>query len=240
VGEDGLFADYTVRNSKVDLVAPGTNVFSTVRVRATENNVMASITFSSRDGDEVTVPGMVMHDSREAPYSIAGPLVECYLPTCPGSPGGHVCLIERGHALYSTTATWCQDSGGIAAIIYHGEKNGHFNANMNPTSPVTIPVIATTRSDGKLLLQRSAPGSAVVIYAQVGYSVMSGTSMSCPVASGALAALWQACPRCDTSTLEQCVFVTADDLGEPGHDEIYGYGKVQAGGALACLQRACC
>ena len=149
-------------------------------------------------------------------------------------------MIERGHALYSTLAKWCQDSGGIAAIIYHGEKNGHFNGNLSPTSSIAIPVIAATRSDGKLMLQRSAPGPTVVIQVQVGYSVMSGTSMSCPVASGALAALWQACPRCDSVTLEQCLFVTAVDLGEPGHDERYGYGKVQTSSAFDCLKRTCC
>jgi serine protease len=201
---------------------------------------MASITFTSADGEEKTVAGMTTHGSRVFPYSIAGPLIECYLPSCPGSPGGHVCLIERGHALYSTTAMWCQNSGGIAAVIYHGEKNGHFNGKLNPTSPVTIPIVATTRSDGKLLLQRSAPGSTVVIRAQVGYSVMSGTSMSCPVASGALAALWQACPMCDTTALEECAFVTAVDLGEPGHDDLYGYGKVQTSSAFTCLRRTCC
>lgn len=242
MGEDGIYADYSVRNSKVDLVAPGTNVFSTVRVDSAEDNVMASITIRSIDGEEVTVPGMLTCHSQVAPpsSSLAGPLVECHLPSCPGSPGGHVCLFERGHALYSTVAKWCQDSGGAAAVIYHGEKNGHFNGNLSPTSPVTIPVIATTRSDGKLLLQRSALGSAVTIQAQVGYSVMSGTSMSCPVASGAMAALWQACPRCDAGALERCAFVTAIDLGTPGHDELYGYGKVQTSGALSCLQRTCC
>jgi subtilisin family serine protease len=148
--------------------------------------------------------------------------------------------VERGLNVYSVLAKGCQDSGGIAVLIYHGEKNGFFSGDLTSDSPVTIPVIAMTRTDGLILLNGLQPGSVVSIRAQVGYSFMTGTSMSCPAVAGALAALWQACPACDSYVLERCVYLTALDLGEQGRDDLYGYGMIQTSSAFSCLQRICC
>jgi subtilisin family serine protease len=239
VGEDGQYAGYSDRNSKVDLVAPGTNILSTVRMEANENR-MASIAFTTLDGQKATVGGMLTPRSRTPSSTISGPLFACTDPTCTGSPGGHACIVERGLNVYSVLAKWCQDSGGIAVLIYHGEKNGYFSGDLIPHSLVTIPVVALTRTDGMLLLNGSKPGSAVSIRAQVGYSFMSGTSMACPAVAGALVALWQVCPACDSYELERCAYIAALDLGEPGRDELYGYGVIQTSSALSCLQHSCC
>lgn len=62
-----------------------------------------------------------------------------------------------------------------------------------------------------------------------GYSAGSGTSMSAPVVSGALAVLEQAFPFLTSGQLVQLVLTTATDLGDPS---IYGQGLLNLGAAV--------
>lgn len=56
------------------------------------------------------------------------------------------------------------------------------------------------------------------------YSSMSGTSMAVPQVSGASCLLLQAEPDLKPSDVKRLLLKTADDLGEPGPDNVYGYG----------------
>ncbi len=59
-----------------------------------------------------------------------------------------------------------------------------------------------------------------------GYLGMGGTSMAAPVVTGAVAVLLGAFPYLEPQEVVNILFDTADDLGAPGVDEIYGHGKV--------------
>ena len=54
----------------------------------------------------------------------------------------------------------------------------------------------------------------------------SGTSFSAPVISGAVALLAQAFPNLTASQVLSLLFTTADDLGAPGTDSVYGRGRL--------------
>lgn len=56
------------------------------------------------------------------------------------------------------------------------------------------------------------------------YSSMSGTSMAVPQVSGASALLLQLDPTLKPSDVKRFLLKTADDLGQPGPDNVYGYG----------------
>lgn len=62
--------------------------------------------------------------------------------------------------------------------------------------------------------------------AQDGYESNSGTSMAAPHVSGVAALL--ASKGLTNAQIARCLFATADDLGPPGRDPIFGYGRVNA------------
>ncbi len=61
-----------------------------------------------------------------------------------------------------------------------------------------------------------------------GYGTKSGTSMACPHVSGAAALAWGGHRYTDNVTIRRLLAWTSDNLGNPGRDELYGYGRVDA------------
>ena len=61
----------------------------------------------------------------------------------------------------------------------------------------------------------------------------SGTSYSAPRVAGAAALVRQKFPNLTASQLKQVILQTATDLGVPGVDETFGYGKLSVVNALS-------
>jgi serine protease AprX len=67
------------------------------------------------------------------------------------------------------------------------------------------------------------------------YSSMSGTSMAVPQVTGAAALLLEAKPDLKPSDVKRILLKTADDLGQAGPDNVYGYGAMNLTSALTGL-----
>jgi hypothetical protein len=79
----------------------------------------------------------------------------------------------------------------------------------------------------------AAPGHlihAVLNTGQVDF--ISGTSFSAPVVTGAVSLIAEAFPTLSSKQILQLLFMTADDLGSPGVDVIYGNGRLNIGRAF--------
>ncbi|HEY8638854.1 MAG TPA: S8 family peptidase [Solirubrobacteraceae bacterium] len=73
----------------------------------------------------------------------------------------------------------------------------------------------------------SAPGVDVLsTKAGGGYVSLSGTSMATPHAAGVAAIAWDAHPRAAAATIRERLDGATDDLGAPGRDPIFGFGRV--------------
>lgn len=57
-----------------------------------------------------------------------------------------------------------------------------------------------------------------------GYGLLSGTSMAAPHVTGALGLLFERFPYLDSAQVRDVLLTTTRDLGDPGIDEIYGWG----------------
>jgi hypothetical protein len=82
-------------------------------------------------------------------------------------------------------------------------------------------------------VELAAPG--VNIYSTIrgpSYDYWSGTSFACPHVSGLAALLWIEFPNATRDWIRNRLRETADDLGNPGFDIHYGYGRINARKAI--------
>jgi hypothetical protein len=68
---------------------------------------------------------------------------------------------------------------------------------------------------------------------ETGYSLVSGTSFSAPLVSGAAAWVWTRRPELDNTQLFEIMRRSAIDIGEPGFDNAAGYGLLNLPAALS-------
>lgn len=68
------------------------------------------------------------------------------------------------------------------------------------------------------------------------YAYSLGTSAAAPHVAGVAALLSSV--GADASLIEDCILTSADDLGPPGRDPIFGYGRLNAAAAVECVAAA--
>jgi len=222
-------ADFSQYNDQVELAAPGVGVLSTLSYIA-----VAGVT---ADGE--FHPGVHME---YAPYTpeggVSGLLVEGGLCLEPGAWTGAVVLCQRGDIGFVDKVNNVMAGGGVAAVIYNNEP-GDLNGTMGEEGDY-IPAIGITQDAGLYLMANMVGQVATVEdYEPVegsGYAAWDGTSMATPHVSGVAALLWSANPSWTNVQIREAMAMTALDLGDAGRDVHYGYGLVQAYGALEYLE----
>ncbi|MFO8015125.1 MAG: S8 family serine peptidase [Phycisphaerae bacterium] len=83
----------------------------------------------------------------------------------------------------------------------------------------------------------SAPASQILVADPVGfpsgYGLADGTSYAAPLAAGTAALAWSIAPDLEPEEVWDLLRTTAVDLGDPGRDEVYGYGRIDVGAVAA-------
>jgi subtilisin family serine protease len=137
-----------------------------------------------------------------------------------------------------------QNSGGAAAVIYNNEPGNFLGTLGDEASASDIIAISLSQEDGQAIvaLINSQPDVAIVgdifsdfSFPDSGYEAWNGTSMATPHVSGAAALIWSAYPNKTNAEIREALTATAQDLGDPGRDNVFGYGLVQAKDALDYL-----
>ena len=86
----------------------------------------------------------------------------------------------------------------------------------------------------------AAPGVAVnSTIINNSYASWDGTSMATPHVSGVAALVWSHYPQCNAAQIRNALIATAEDLGNPGRDNYYGHGLVQAKAMYDALAVTC-
>jgi hypothetical protein len=80
-----------------------------------------------------------------------------------------------------------------------------------------------------------APGVDLILPWNGGMALLSGTSFSAPLISGAAAIILQRWPNLTARQIADILFASATDLGAPGVDAIYGHGLLNVVAALQPL-----
>ncbi len=134
---------------------------------------------------------------------------------------------------------------GVLVVAAAG--NGRSDAPFYPAAyPGVLGVSASRNDDTRWSLSNfgdyidlAAPGYAIYsTYSDLanyygGYTFMSGTSMASPHVAGVAALLLSQDPERSAADVERLLLETAKDLGDPGKDAYFGYGRVDPLAALS-------
>ena len=108
------------------------------------------------------------------------------------------------------------------------------------------PVLAVAATDANDLhpsysnfgpqIDLAAPGSQIYsTWYRTNYFTRSGTSMAAPQVAAAAALLWSQQPGLSLAQIESLLLENTDDLGLPGKDDLFGYGRLNAHRSLVRL-----
>lgn len=139
---------------------------------------------------------------------------------------------------FDAAAAYMRNKGGI--VVVAAGNTGTDRGYLRSYSQNIIFVSATTSSDTRAswssygdYVDLSAPGVGIWTTKNGGgYGSVSGTSFASPITAGVVALIMSADPGLTPAEVESTLEISADDLGAPGWDPEYGYGRVNAANAV--------
>lgn len=223
-----VVADFSQQTDQVEMSGPGVDVLS-------------SIPMGSGRSTDLTVAGAaVASEPMEGTplASATGALADCGTgESACASAAGKVCLIQRGNISFADKVLNCEAGGGIAAVIYNNEP-GMLFGTLGETA-TSIPSAGISDTDGAALLNQLGASSTLNVEAS-NYAHFNGTSMATPHVAGVAALVWSHYPNCAPGEIRAALNATAEDLGDAGRDNAYGYGLVQTMDAVNYLGANAC
>ena len=151
--------------------------------------------------------------------------------------------IFNGSGTLAEAAKYFVDKGGI--VIAAAGNTGKYEDYTD--NPYIISVAATDKNDLAAsfssygpYVDLSAPGVNILTTISgkqatsydYAYGYVSGTSFSAPLTAGLAALIYSVNPSLTPNQIEQILETSAVDLGEPGYDYHYGWGRINATKAL--------
>lgn len=158
--------------------------------------------------------------------------------------GAKVVNVSYGGASGSSTvqnaANYLRSKGGLVFI----SAGNDYSESTIPANGSTIVVSATDEWDNKAswstygnFVSIAAPGENIWTTSMGGnYGQWRGTSFASPIVAGVAALVMSTNPKLTADEVQNILFTTAKDLGTPGKDTYFGYGRVDAAAAVAKAQ----
>lgn len=222
-------ASFSQRNDQIDLAAPGVGILSTVPFK--EQSTVAV-------GGTTAEGTWIENAARTSTSGVSGSLVSGGLCSAvDASWAGKVVLCDRGDITFELKVQNVETAGGVAAVIANNVA-GNFNGTLGAGNSSTIPAIGISQADGQALTARLGSSASVVSFSErpaSGYDSWSGTSMSTPYVAAVAALVWSRNITWTNSQVRAALEASAEDLGDPGRDDSYGWGLVQAKAAVDLL-----
>ncbi len=141
-----------------------------------------------------------------------------------------------------TTGEYIKSKGGV--YLYAAGNDGSYWSNFDHQDVIVVG--ASNPGDDRTGWSGYGPGVDLFspgegILATVnggGYEAWSGTSMATPVANGVVGLLFSMNPAFTPQQIETFMFLGCKDLGLPGNDDIYGWGRVDSLGSVQLAMQA--
>ena len=220
-------------------VAPGATVLP-VRVldaegSGTADQVAAGIRYATSKGAKVINLSLGFLSGLDQVVKIVGELRPVYAAVDEAWDAGAVVVIAAGNDSFPLCAEPSAHPKAVCVGATGRDDVRTFYSNADATMSTTYVVAPggeaiTCGGDIVSTYLRTAPPSACRGIDQ-GYEYLAGTSMATPHVAG-VAALLAAQGRTN-SQIAEVLRSTSEDLGLPGRDPLYGYGRVDAAKAVA-------
>ena len=219
-------SDFSQYGPELELVAPGEIVYSTVPLGT---GYETSVTQASTSYQAISMEYSGLTDDD----GITATLHYCNYGINPSDfpPGvnGNIALIQRGSISFAQKATNAMNAGAVAVIIYNNVPHIFLGTLGDPGA--WVPVVSMSNADGEAL---RAMGTPTITFINIAgdYDYNGGTSMACPHVAGTAALVMEADSSLTNVEVRNIMNNTATDLGDPGWDQYYGYGLVNAQAAV--------
>ena len=217
----GKHASFSNRGDEVDLVAPGVDVMSTMRMgRGRAGSVLLD--------NGLSVPA---HPLELSPIgNREGSVVDCRFVApdpFPAAVNGNVAFVERGGPTPRAKADAAMKAGATAMIVVNtpGDEMP-VRGSLGYGSARTPLAVGVTASTGAAILAHT--GTLRVDSYVTDYEASDGTSLSAPFVAGVAALIRALRPDLTAGEVLDVLLRTAKDLGAPGCDALYGCGLVSA------------
>ena len=213
-------APFSTSGPNVAITAPGVGVLSTYPI---DKGNLPLITGNGLSD----IPADLLQNSPSG--IVTGQYVFCSLGRngeFPASVSGKIALIQRGEITFAEKARNAKTAGATGVIIFNN-VDGPFLGTLGE-EPFAWPVtMSVTLADG-LALKAARSGTEIALRFVRGFEFLQGTSMSCPHVAGVAALVWSVRPEASAAEVRDALLNTATDLGDPGRDESFGFGAVNA------------
>jgi serine protease len=216
-----------------ELTAPGVNNLSSYMVGQGQETSVTVDTDNGRELEAIALLFAGMTGRRgvteQTVYAGLGTAVEFAGVDC----GGKIALMTRGGPTFAQKVEEAMNAGCVAAII-HNNQPGNFNGTLGTETTSDgrpwIAAVSITLDDGLYLKQQidSRPTTTTVLNVPGNLAIFSGTSMASPNASGVAALVLSKNPTLSPDQVRSVLRASSNDLGTPGWDPVFGYGRVNA------------
>ena len=211
-----------------DVLGHGTAVAGTLGAASNNGIGVAGVSWAS-----LVMPLVVVDKNDYAAYSDIAAALEYA-----GDHGIRVINISIGGPNASTTLQSAVDyAWNKGAAIFSSAMNDSTSAPYYPAACNHVVAVNATDSNDKLAsfsnfgswVSLSAPGTGILTTMDGGgYGYWYGTSFSSPIAAGVAALCLAVNPALTNAALVSLLEETADDLGDPGRDPLFGWGRINA------------
>ena len=232
--DEDMLSRFSQWGDDQELTAPGVNNVSSYLVG---KGSLASVTVGTDGTELASIP--LLFASQTSRSGVTAPIVFAGL----GTPqefatvdcAGKIALVSRGQFTFAEKTRAAQDAGCLAIII-HNNQPGNFAGTLGTATDTArgqrawIPGVSISLEDGLYLGEqvRNGPTSGTVLNTVGNMIALSGTSMASPHATGVAALVLSRNPALAPAQVRQVLRSSANDLGAPGWDPMFGHGRINA------------
>jgi len=219
-----------------DVLGHGTAVAGTVAASTNNGIGVAGVSWGS-----LIMPLVVVDSTNYAAYSDIASAIEYA-----ADHGVRIINISIGGPNSSSALQSAVDyAWNKGALIFASAMNESTSAPYYPAACTHVVAVSASDNNDKLAtfsnfgnwVTLAAPGTNILTTMNGGgYGYWNGTSFASPIAAGVAALVLAVNPKLTNQQLLTVLAATADDIGAPGFDSSFGWGRVNAARAVQAVE----
>jgi subtilisin len=228
-----MLASFSQWGDDQEVTAPGVNNLSSYIVGQGQTTTLTVPTDNNRELDPVALQfaGLTRKQglTTDAVYVNFGTAADYAGVDC----AARTAVVMRGGPTFAQKVEEAMNAGCVAVII-HNHTPGNFNGTLGaPTASdgrAWIPAVSISLDEGLYLKDQiaSRPTRTSLLNVAGNVTVLSGTSMASPHATAVAALILSKNPALSPDQVRAVLRASSVDLGAPGRDPLFGYGRVSA------------